>query len=106
MAQKKGLGFCLFPGYRYCGPGCSGPGAPINDVDAACKKHDECFSKYGLSCKCDIQFLRRLKKKCNPYTKKGRQAAILYNYMKFQAAFSCGFLPRKRKRRKPKKKYS
>ena len=21
--------FCIFPNYRYCGPGCSGPGNPI-----------------------------------------------------------------------------
>ncbi|MFZ0475992.1 MAG: hypothetical protein WAM18_11040 [Halobacillus sp.] len=27
-------GLCLIPGYRYCGPGCSGPGTPVNAVDA------------------------------------------------------------------------
>ncbi|RDY66986.1 phospholipase, partial [Halobacillus trueperi] len=37
--------FCVFPGYRWCGPGCSGPGAPINETDAACKAHDECYRK-------------------------------------------------------------
>lgn len=40
------FGFC-YPGYRYCGPGCSGPGAPTNPVDACCKYHDECYRYCG-----------------------------------------------------------
>ncbi|HWL11412.1 MAG TPA: Parvovirus coat protein VP1-like protein, partial [Ureibacillus sp.] len=39
MQGRMGFGFCL-PGYRYCGPGCSGPGSPTNPVDACCKFHD------------------------------------------------------------------
>ncbi|WP_325058505.1 hypothetical protein [Lentibacillus cibarius] len=35
--------FCIFPGYKYCGPGCSGPEQPINAVDAACQVHDICY---------------------------------------------------------------
>lgn len=27
MNRNRKLGFC-YPGYRYCGPGCSGPGTP------------------------------------------------------------------------------
>jgi len=42
MQGRMGFGFCL-PGYRYCGPGCSGPGSPTNPVDACCKFHDECY---------------------------------------------------------------
>lgn len=55
--------FCIFPGYKNCGPVCSGPGAPINDVDAACKAHNECYRLYGPSCRCDQEFLNRLQPK-------------------------------------------
>ncbi|HWK24271.1 MAG TPA: Parvovirus coat protein VP1-like protein [Ureibacillus sp.] len=44
MRQGK-LGFC-YPGYRYCGPGCTGPGSPTNPVDNCCKYHDECYMYY------------------------------------------------------------
>ncbi|MCF4007747.1 hypothetical protein L1O03_11285 [Corynebacterium uropygiale] len=40
---------------NYCGPEHSGPGAPKDLLDAACKKHDECYGQpnsYG-SCACD-----------------------------------------------------
>jgi hypothetical protein len=40
--RRGRIGFC-YPGYRYCGPGCTGPGAPTNPVDACCKFHDECY---------------------------------------------------------------
>ncbi|MDX8366780.1 phospholipase [Cytobacillus sp. IB215665] len=73
---------CLFPGYRWCGPGCSGPGAPINDVDAACKAHDECYRIYGRTYECDLMFVRQLRPKVNPYTEKGRHAQLMYNFMK------------------------
>lgn len=33
----------FFPGYRYCGPGKSGPAAPINQLDAICMEHDACY---------------------------------------------------------------
>ena len=33
---------------NYCGPG-NLPGAPISSLDAACKDHDECYDKAGLS---------------------------------------------------------
>lgn len=29
---------------RYCGPGHSGPGAPVDALDAACKAHDEAYA--------------------------------------------------------------
>jgi len=28
---------------RYCGPGHSGPGQPIDAIDAACKRHDAAY---------------------------------------------------------------
>jgi len=52
MNRQRKLGFC-YPGYKYCGPGCSGPGAPTNAVDACCKQHDECYARYGSTKHCD-----------------------------------------------------
>ncbi|MGP4106301.1 phospholipase [Virgibacillus sp. L01] len=78
---------CLFPGYRWCGPRCSGPGSPINAVDAACKEHDMCYRRYGPSCKCDEEFLCRLRPLINPYTQQGRHARTLYYVMKIQTIF-------------------
>ncbi|TQR19387.1 phospholipase [Psychrobacillus vulpis] len=91
MSRRRGgkFRFCVFPGYNYCGPGCSGPGAPINDVDAACKAHDECYSKRGNLCECDREFLRRLRPQINPYTQQGRHARLIYNYMRLQTNFTC-----------------
>ncbi|MGM8211168.1 phospholipase [Virgibacillus sp. W0430] len=85
-------GFCLFPGYNWCGPGCRGPGAPINAVDAACKAHDFCYKKYGPSCTCDRAFLEQLRPLINSHTQQGRQAKIIYNYMKLQSFFTCSKL--------------
>lgn len=89
--RKRGLRFCVFPGYNWCGPGCSGPGAPVNAVDAACKAHDECYRSQGNPCECDSEFLRQLKKQINLSTEQVRHAHILYHYMKFQSLFTCGF---------------
>ena len=70
-------------------PGCSGPGAPINEVDAACKAHDECYQMGVHPCVCDQEFLDCLYSNINPYTQEGRHARLLYNYMKLQSFFSC-----------------
>ncbi|MER2089353.1 MAG: phospholipase, partial [Sporosarcina sp.] len=42
--------FCILPGYNWCGPGCNGPGDPINDLDAACKAHDICYRMGKNAC--------------------------------------------------------
>jgi hypothetical protein len=81
--------FCVFPGYKYCGPGCTGPGAPINAVDAACMAHDACYRLLGPCCRCDQEFMYHLRRLINPYTPEGRHARILYNYMKVQSFFTC-----------------
>lgn len=96
-SNRKNLksGKCIFPNYRYCGPGCSGPGAPLNDVDACCKAHDQCYRRYGSRCECDRMFLKCLKSKVNTHSGKGVDAALMYAYMKLQVAFNCG--PSKRK---------
>jgi hypothetical protein len=88
-------GICFPKGYRYCGPGCSGPGPPINAVDAACREHDRCYKRYGgPNCMCDRLFLERLAQEINPYTKESRHARILYQYMKVQSFVGCGFYKR------------
>jgi len=39
---------------NWCGPGQSGPGAPVDRVDQVCCRHDRCYSSRGyFDCKCD-----------------------------------------------------
>ncbi|WP_175986856.1 phospholipase [Bacillus sp. Marseille-Q1617] len=90
MREKNSPMFCIFPEYKWCGPGCSGPGKPINEVDAACMEHDLCYERYGPACHCDREFLSQLKPHANFNTKKGRDALIFYHYMKLQTGFKCG----------------
>ena len=93
MKNIRFPGFCMFPGYRWCGPGCSGPGDPINKVDQACKEHDECYSLHSNSsrCECDIDFMRKLDAYRNPHTEEGRRASAMYHYMRVQSFFRCRF---------------
>ncbi len=87
--MKTGPNLCIFPGYKWCGPGCSGPGAPINSVDAACKDHDLCYERYGPSCQCDRMFMRKLRNHIDPDTREGRHAYLMYQYMKLQTKVTC-----------------
>jgi hypothetical protein len=87
--RRKSFSLCVFPGYRWCGPGCSGPGAPINDVDSCCYKHDLCLERGNSPCFCDQRFMDCLRSKINPRTKKGRQANLMYNFMKLKTSFTC-----------------
>lgn len=88
--RKKLLSFCIFPGYRWCGPGCSGPGEPINDVDACCMRHDLCLGHGNHPCDCDEQLIECLRYRRNPQTQKGRNAELMYNFMKVKHSLSCG----------------
>lgn len=59
---------------NWCGPGCSGPKAPISKVDSCCKSHDKCYGSRGyFACSCDNQLHICL----NPYVWKGSQWAIV-----------------------------
>ncbi|MFB5660398.1 phospholipase [Alteribacillus sp. HJP-4] len=89
--RGRGPRFCVFPGYNWCGPGCSGPGAPVNAVDAACKAHDLCYRRTKNYCACDEEFIRRLAHLQNPYTREGRNARAMLQYMKIQRFFNCSF---------------
>ncbi|UII54208.1 Parvovirus coat protein VP1-like protein [Cytobacillus spongiae] len=80
----RGRGICL-RGYRWCGPGCSGPGAPTNGVDSCCKLHDECYRKYGRANPyCDTLFINCLKPKMNRHSKQGRDAALFANLIQLR----------------------
>ncbi|MGE5627797.1 MAG: hypothetical protein ACM3X7_06735 [Solirubrobacterales bacterium] len=63
---------------NWCGPGCSGPGAPISPVDTCCKAHDNCYASRGyFACSCDSNLLYCLW----PYVLQGSEWAILvYTY--------------------------
>ncbi|SHH44780.1 phospholipase [Virgibacillus chiguensis] len=91
MRRQRKAAFCFPGGYRWCGPGCSGPGEPINDVDAICKEHDLCYRRTGDRCKCDQAFLKQMQLKIDPTTVKGRHARTMYHYMRYQSLFTCGF---------------
>lgn len=58
---------------NWCGPGCSGPKAPISKVDACCKTHDGCYSSRGyFACSCD----KNLQNCLAPHVKAGSEWAI------------------------------
>ncbi|WNC17762.1 phospholipase A2 family protein [Brevibacillus brevis] len=67
---------------NWCGPGCSGPGAPIDDIDRCCKRHDRCYERRGyFSCSCDRELLRCLAgRKHEISSEKGRAAAMISSY--------------------------
>ncbi|WP_074433063.1 phospholipase [Neobacillus dielmonensis] len=87
--RRSPFSLCVFPGYKWCGPGCSGPGRPINDVDACCYQHDRCLSQGYSPCECDKKFMNCLRSKINPNTQKGRQALLMYQFMKLKTPFTC-----------------
>jgi hypothetical protein len=59
---------------NWCGPGCSGPADPINDVDACCQSHDHCYDSLGyFSCTCDANLQECLA----PYVARGNKWAIV-----------------------------
>lgn len=67
---------CLYG--NWCGPGCSGPGAPIDSVDACCKAHDECYARRGyFACSCDRDLVNCLSRKT------GSAAWTIRNYFRY-----------------------
>ncbi|WP_058235498.1 phospholipase A2 family protein [Devriesea agamarum] len=45
---------------NWCGPGHSGPGAPVDNLDELCKRHDECYARTEQH-KCDVELMHQLK---------------------------------------------
>ena len=74
----SGLGVpCVYG--NWCGPGCSGPGAPIDDVDSCCRAHDLCYTARGYSsCSCDRELLRCLEGKRGIRTPRERAASAIW----------------------------
>ncbi|MUK90334.1 Parvovirus coat protein VP1-like protein [Ornithinibacillus sp. L9] len=77
---------CL-PGYRYCGPGCRGPGAPVNQLDYFCMQHDACYRQSSSRRACDEIFLRRLQPYIHRRDKIGRDAALMYRAISLKQSF-------------------
>jgi len=76
---------------RYCGKGNLG-GKPQDRLDAACKKHDECYAKHGWGkCKCDYPFVLSALSiaKNTKYSKKYRAKAKGAAYLFGVKASSC-----------------
>ncbi|MFT8321500.1 MAG: Parvovirus coat protein VP1-like protein [Bacillus sp. (in: firmicutes)] len=88
-SRRKRIGFCLPGGYRYCGPGCSGPGVPINYVDSCCKAHDNCVSKYGSCCLCDRALIRCVQAKTKQQNQEGKTARLIANVMILRTGIFC-----------------
>ncbi len=89
LSRKRNHLGCVFPGYRWCGPGCSGPGPPINDVDACCMRHDRCLRRGIHPCICDEQFMHCLRPKMIRRTRDGRHAKLMYRVMQLKTTFQC-----------------
>ena len=70
---------CLYG--RWCGPGCSGPGAPIDALDTCCQTHDQCYSRRGyFNCGCDRALLDCIAPLRDPGTPMGRWASRVHRY--------------------------
>ncbi|GAA1725182.1 hypothetical protein GCM10009793_22890 [Brachybacterium phenoliresistens] len=67
-----------FPVYgNWCGPGHSGPGAPIDLLDRMCKNHDECYARKGyFDCGCDQGLLYIMKKDYAKLSTKAKAVSI------------------------------
>ena len=73
--RNRRIGFC-YPGYRYCGPGCNGQGAPVNGVDRCCQQHDACYKRYGSTKYCDEKLQKCLSQYTNYSNKMGKEARL------------------------------
>ena len=90
LKQRTKNGFCLPGGYRYCGPGCSGPGAPINYVDSCCKKHDECVGRYGSCAYCDQRLIHCVETRKRVKGNEGKTARLISNFMSLRIGLNGG----------------
>ncbi|WP_241481540.1 hypothetical protein [Mesobacillus campisalis] len=90
LPKRRMKGLCI-RGYRYCGPRCSGPGSPVNAVDACCKAHDECLNGSESRCRCDRRLIDCLRSHVDKLGEEGRTARLISNYMKLQTLVTCSF---------------
>lgn len=75
--SDSGIQLRSMPGYgNWCGPGNSGPGAPINTLDRLCQQHDRCYGNRGyFSCSCDRELIQGIRD--NSFSGFGENAAAL-----------------------------
>lgn len=88
-APNNGRGWCIFPGYRWCGPGCNGPGYPTNAVDACCMRHDLCLQQGRDRCYCDYMFLECLRPYLDGPYPENRHARLMYHTIRLKTKFTC-----------------
>lgn len=75
-SQIRGLP-CLYG--NWCGPLCSGPGAPIDDVDQCCQAHDQCYANRGYgACSCNWKLMACVGPKRNLHSPKGGSAWAIW----------------------------
>lgn len=61
---------------NWCGPGNSGPGAPVDTLDTLCMRHDKCYAQRGyFSCYCDAQLKAEIDRWAHRMTSKERAMA-------------------------------
>lgn len=69
---------------NWCGEGCSGPSGPIDDLDACCKAHDECYDRNPLPSarcdECDTALIACAAPHAGVFTSKGRAATAITAY--------------------------
>lgn len=80
---------CAFSGYRWCGVRCSGPGAPVNEIDACCMRHDLCLHRGIHPCQCDHTFMECLRPKMRGHSRESRHASLMYHAFKLKNTFRC-----------------
>ncbi|KAB7671237.1 Parvovirus coat protein VP1-like protein [Bacillus sp. B1-b2] len=88
--RRNRSGFCLPGGYRYCGPGCSGPGAPINYVDSCCERHDRCVTRYGSCAYCDQRLMDCVESRKRRQGNEGQTARLISTFMNLRVKLSRG----------------
>ncbi|AYV66534.1 Parvovirus coat protein VP1-like protein [Niallia circulans] len=93
--KRNPIKLCLPGGYRYCGPGCSGPGAPINYVDSCCRRHDQCVETYGSCRYCDEKLLHCVQSKSRERTQEGKTARLISDFMRFRLEINGGWRGRR-----------
>lgn len=63
---------------NWCGPGHSGPGAPIDTLDRLCQTHDRCYGNRGyFACSCDRELVQAIRtSRFSGATEKAKAVAI------------------------------
>lgn len=87
MRDKNRRGKCIFPGYHWCGPSCSGPGYPTNPVDACCMQHDLCLQRGVDRRYCDQKFLECLQPHLHGRLPHNHHARIMYHAIRVKNKF-------------------